>query len=182
MLSRVAFTHALLFACAASAGAQGAESVYTDLDGAKCKTIEYEHEGYSWTKDCGGVARFKLHVLQGDERFSLTVVRPDGSLHPLEFWSTVSPAFTSLGQKAEWRVRRRGKGVEPFAIIVRLNAHEDAGSIEKVTSYLVVARLAPGRVCVTDKIAPGPRANELARQSADASAARPCLRAIGEEQ
>jgi hypothetical protein len=167
-------------ACAPAVVAQKVESVYTDLDGAKCKTIEFEHEGYSWTKDCPGVAGYRLHRLQGDERESLTVVSPGGRPHPLEFWSTVSPAFSSVGAKAEWRVRRRGARAEPFALIVRYNAKEDAVNYEKVTSYLVVARLAPGRVCVTDKIAPGPRANELARQAADASAAKPCLRAIGE--
>jgi hypothetical protein len=180
MLKRLPLLIFVCVVCAASAAAQKVESVYTDLVDAKCKTIEFEHEGYSWTKDCPGVAGYRLHLLQGDERESVTVVRPGGVKHPLDFWSTVSPAFSSVGPKAEWRVRRRGARVEPFALIVRYNANEDAVNYTKITSYLVVARLAPGRVCVTDKIAPGPRANELARQAADASAAKPCLRAIGE--
>ena len=181
MQLRLAITFAFLLACAAPAAAQEAESIYTDLDLKKCKTVEYEHEGYSWTKECAGVGGFKLRWLMGDERESITVVGLGGGQHPLEFWSTVSPAFSSLGQKAEWRVRRRGKAVEPYALIVRFNAHEDPVKIERVTSYLVVTRLAPGRVCVTDRIAPGPQANEQARAAADASAAKPCLRAIGED-
>lgn len=171
----------LVFAvCAAPAAARQAESVYTDLDHEKCKTIEFEHEGYSWTKECAGVAGYKLHLLMGDERESITVVDPGGAQHPLEFWSTVSTAFSSVGPRAEWRVRRRGNRVEPFALIVRLNANEDPVAYQKITSYLVVSRLVPGKVCVTDRIAPGPRANELARESADASATKPCLRPVGE--
>jgi hypothetical protein len=173
---------ALILLFLSAAPAQTAESVYTELDRAKCRTVEYEHEGYSWTRECRGVAGYKLLHLQGDERESITVVSPDGRPHPLEFWSTVSPAFSSVGAKAEWRVRRRGDRVEPFALIVRLNANENPDQYQKITSYLVVARLAPGRVCVTDRIAPGPRANEQARQSADDSAAKPCLRPIGEEE
>lgn len=179
MLKRLPILIFVFAACAASAPAQQVESVYSDLGDAKCKTIEYEHEGYSWTKECAGVAGYKLHVLQGDERESVTVIGPGGGRHPLELWSSVSPAFSSVGPKAEWRVRRRGGRVEPFALIVRYNANEDAVNYQKVTSYLVVARLAPGKVCVTDKIAPGPRANELAREAADASAAKPCLPLIG---
>ena len=167
----------VLAAGAASVRAQGVESVYTELDEKRCKTIEFEHEGYSWTRDCPGVAGYKLHHLQGDERASITVVSPDGRQHPLEFWSTVSPAFSSVGPRAEWRVRRGGARPEPFALIVRFNAHEDPEKIERFTSYLVVARLAPGAVCVTDRIEPGPRANEEARRAADASASKPCLKA-----
>ncbi|HWS52665.1 MAG TPA: hypothetical protein VN228_00950 [Pyrinomonadaceae bacterium] len=180
--SRTTLLLLLLLAGASPAAAQNAESLYTDLDPAKCKTVEFEHEGYSWTKECRGVAGYKLRHLQGDERESITVVAPGGAEHPLEFWSTVTPAFSSVGPRAEWRVRRRGDRVEPFALIVRLNANENPVEYQKVTSYLVVARLAPGKVCVTDRVAPGPRANELARQSADASAAKPCLRPIGETE
>jgi hypothetical protein len=182
MRLRLALIPVLLFAAAAPAAGQAAESVYTDLDVKRCKTIEQEAEGYSWTKECAGVGGHKLHWLMGDERESLTVVAPGGGQHPLEFWATVSTGFSSLGPKAEWRVRQRGQTNEPFALIIRFNAHEDPEKVEKVTSYLVVARLAPGPVCVTDKIAPGPRANELARQAADASADKPCLRPDGEGQ
>jgi hypothetical protein len=180
MTSRLACTLLLLLAGAAAAPAQTVESLYTDLDGPRCKTIAYEHEGYSWTKACPGVAGYKLHLLMGDERESVTVVRPDGTEHPLEFWSTVSPAFSSAGPRAEWRVRRRGTRVEPYALIVRLNANENPEQ-RKVVSYLVVVRFGPDKICVTDKVAPGPRANELARRAADDSATKPCLRGIGEE-
>jgi hypothetical protein len=164
---------------AVSASAQAVESLYTDLGG-MCRTISSEHEGYSWTKRCPGLAGYRLHLLMGDERESINVLRPDGTEHPLEFWSTVSPAFSSVGPRAEWRIRRSGNRIEPFALIVRLNANENPEQ-RKIVSYLVVVRLAPDKICVTDKIPPGPRANELARQAADDSTRKPCLRGIGED-
>lgn len=175
----IPFLLILLLQGAAQRGAAAAESVYTDLDRRKCKTVADEHEGYSWTKLCPGVAGHRLQLLMGDERESLTVVKPDGTEHALEFWSTVSPAFSSVGPRAEWRVRRRGRRVEPYALIVRLNANENPEQ-RRVVSYLVVVRLGPGRACVTEKIPPGPSANQLARRAADDAAAKPCLPGIGE--
>jgi hypothetical protein len=178
MSSRLALILLSLLAGAAGAAAQTRESLYTDL-GVMCKTISSEHEGYSWTKRCPGLAGYRLHKLMGDERESVTVIRPDRTEHPLEFWSTVSPAFSSVGPRAEWRVTRRGNRITPYALIVRLNANENPEQ-QKLVSYLVVVRIGTDKICVTDRIAPGPRANELARDAADSSAARPCLRAIGE--
>ena len=180
MLKRLPFFVFVLVACATPAAAQKVESVYTDLDSKKCKLIEQEHEGYSSTHECMGVAGYKLLVLYGDDRESVTVVRPDGSQHPLELWHTVSGMFSSVGQKAEWRVRRRAGKPEPFALIVRFNANKLADDPAQKISYLVVARVAPGKICVTDKIPPGADANELARRAADDSAAKPCLPSSGE--
>ena len=181
MPSSIALIFLLLLQGAAPGSAPDAESVYTDLDVKRCRTIEEEHEGYSWTKECAGVGGYRLRWLMGDERESITVVKPDGTEHPLELWSTVSPAFSSLGSRAEWRVRRRGGRVEPYALVVRFNAHENPEQ-NKTVSYLVVARLAPDKICVTEKIPPGPQANQLARRAADTSAAKPCARGIGEAE
>lgn len=181
MFSRTALTLLMIFAGAGAAAAQRAESVYTALDPRACRTTDFEREGQSSTQECPGVGGYKLRVLEGDNRQSITVVRPDGTQHPLDFWHTVSGAFSTVGPRAEWRVRRRAGRVEPFALVVRFNANRQPDEPHKITSYLVVARLAPGRVCVTDRIEPGPRANEEARRAADASASRPCLRPAGEE-
>jgi hypothetical protein len=43
-------------------------------------------------------------------------------------------------------------------------------------SYLAVAKITATEVCVTEKIAPGPRANEDARRAADAASNKPCLK------
>lgn len=68
------------------------------------------------------------------------------------------------------------RGTRPYALIVRVNANEDPANHERVTSYLAVARISPRGACVTNRIRPSANANALARQAADRSASRPCMR------
>lgn len=62
----------------------------------------------------------------------------------------------------------------PKALIVRVNASENPEKPNVKTSYLAVAKITPQEICVTDKVAPGPKMNEEARMAADSAAARPC--------
>ena len=177
LLTRALLLSALLLSGAAAARAQAAESVYTELSGGKCRTLRAAAgpPGVSSSaRRCPGVGGFSLLVLDDDDRQSITVVKPDGTEHPLELWHTVMGSFSTVGQKAEWRVRRRGRRAEPFALIVRFNAN-DPEDQKKIISFLVVSKVATQTVCVTDRILPGPGANESARRAADASAAKPCL-------
>ena len=148
-----------------------AESVYTDIAAARCKTIETHEEGASSVQKCPGVAGYELLVEDDDSRQSVTVVSPDGKKHPLNYWQVITTGFSSLGEKAEWRVEKKGGKVHPFALIVRVNASENPEKPEEKTSYLAVAKITAGEVCVTDKV----KTNEEARQAADASADKPCL-------
>lgn len=165
----------LSWAAAPAAPAARVDSVYTDLAPARCKTIETSKEAASSVQRCPGVAGYALLVEDNDLRQSVTVVTPDGKRHPLNYWQVVTTAFSSVGERAEWRVVREGKRLRPVALIVRVNASENAGSPEQKTSYLAVAKITAGAVCVTDKVKGGPSANEEARRAADASAAKPCL-------
>jgi hypothetical protein len=170
----------VLLACAVQTSAQAVQSVYSDLSEAKCKVVESgdEPEGNSSSVSrCPGVAGYSLLVLDGDSRQSVTIVRPDGTEHPLDLWHTVSGAFSTVGQRAEWRVRRRGDKDEPYALIVRFNHNALPNNPDKKISTLVVAKITPDAVCVTDAIPPAPDANERARKAADSAAAKPCLRA-----
>ena len=176
---RLAACFVVLLACAARSHAQGAQSVYTDLTGGKCKSVVTEDEGGGGASSitrCPGVADFRLVVLDDDNRQSVTVVRPDGTEHPLDLWHTVSGAFSTVGQRAEWRVRRRGGRDEPYALIVRFNYNALPDNPDKIVSGLVVVKITPGAVCVTDVIPPSADANERARRAADSSAAKPCRR------
>lgn len=158
----------LLSACL-TIGAQ-VTSVYTDLDDEKCKTLELtEDEGGLYKGECKGVAGYKLHVIEGDLRQTITVVDPKGTEHPLEFWN-LTGAFSSLGSKAEWRMR----GKMPIALIVRLNVSENPEDASKIKGYLVVAKITPDGICVTDFLAPTRSHNYEARRAADRSASRPC--------
>lgn len=150
-----------------------AESVYTDIAGARCKTVEAHEEGASSVQKCAGVAGYTLLVEDADSRQSVTVVTPDGKKHPLDYWQVITTGFSSLGGKAEWRVEKKGAKVRPYALIVRVNASENPEKPEQNTSYLAVAKITAAEVCVTDKV----KTNEEARQAADASAAKPCLKA-----
>lgn len=179
MRLRLAACFVALLACAARSNAQAAQSVYTDLAGGKCKSAVTEGGGgggASSVTRCPGVAGFRLVVLDDDDRQSVTVVRPDGTEHPLDLWHTVSGAFSTVGQRAEWRVRRRGGRDEPFALIVRFNYVASPDAPDKLISSLVVVKIIPGTVCVADVIPPSADANERARRAADSSAARPCRR------
>ena len=155
----------------------GLQSVYTSLAARDCKTVMTSEEGSSSTQRCVGVGGYNLLVEDSDARMSVTVVAPGGKKHDLKYWQVVTTAFSAIGEKAEWRVKRQGKRQVPVALIVRLNAQENAERPEKQTSYLTVAKITPEQICVTDKIAPGANANEEARRAADTAASRPCIEA-----
>jgi hypothetical protein len=155
-------------------------SIYTDLASGKCQTIKLDKESGSSVQRCAGVEGYKLLVLDDDSRQSVTLVAPNGKEHPLKFWEVITGHFSSIGQKAEWRVvEKNGKSV-PVGLIVRVNAAENPDAPNQITSYLAVAKITPAETCVTDKIQPGAKANEVARIAADAAVDKPCLKGLGE--
>lgn len=158
------------------AAGQKIESIYTDLKTEKCKEIELtDNEGGSYRGECAGVAGYKLEVLEGDLRQSINVVAPNRKKFELNFWTTVSGAFSSVGEKAEWRITRSGKKITPTALIVRYNVNENPERAELNTSYLVVVKITKNSACVTDVVAPTVKnQNAKARQLADASVNKPC--------
>ena len=171
------FAAAIISAGAPTASAQSIQSLYSDLESSKCKTLESQEEGSYALQQCPGIAGFKLLVEDFDLRQTVTVVTPDGAKHALNFGGVIHPGFSSLGPKAEWRVKKeKGRDV-PVALIVRFNASENPEDSSKITSYLVVSKITPGKICVTDTIRPGARANEEARVAADSAARKPCLAA-----
>ncbi len=153
-------------------------SIYTDLASSKCKTIKVDKETGSSIQSCPGIAGYKLLVADDDARQSITVVTPGGKKSDLDIWSVITHAFSSIGNKAEWRTVKKNGKVSPIALIVRVNANEDSGNPNRVTSYLAVAKITPEKICVTHKIAPGAKANEDARHAADASHSAECLKDV----
>lgn len=151
------------------------ESVYTDLTPARCKTVKVDRETASSVQECAGVAGHRLLVEDDDARQSVTVVTPDGKRHQLHYWRVVTNAFSTVGEKAEWRVERKAGRVRPVALIVRVYANENPEAPDERTSYLAVAKITAGAVCVTAKVKGGATANVEARRAADASADKPCL-------
>jgi len=151
------------------------QSVYTNLDAKSCKTLESETEGTGWYRgECKGIGGFKLHITEGDIRQSIDVIAPNKNKYELDLIGHVSSGFSTVGEKAEWRVTGKGKKQTPIALIVRFNASENSEDSSKITSYLVVAKITKNQICITNIVKPGAKQNEAARKSADSAAAAPC--------
>ena len=152
-------------------------SIYTNLSGKTCRSVKSGAEPGSNIRKCSGVSNYSLLVLDDDNRMSLTLLTPDGKAHPLELWTIITKSFSTLGGKAEWRViQKRGK-LTPIALIVRVNANilEDPDKPQR-KSYLAVTKITPEKVCVTDKVEAAADANAKARQLADDSTQKDCLK------
>lgn len=168
---------AFLVVSVATAGAQSNQSTYTPLGDKQCRQIksaEAGDDGYEGR--CRGVAGYTLVLSEGDLRQNITVVTPQGAKHSLDLWDVISGGFSSVGPKAEWRMAKQNGKLAPVALIIRYNASEDPAAPNKLSSYLAVSKITPAEICVTDKILPGPKANEDARRAADAAATKPCLK------
>jgi hypothetical protein len=149
-------------------------SVYTSLTTDACTSVSENKETGSTIGRCPGVGGYQLLVADDDSRMSVTVVTPDKKEHPLNYWTIITPHFSTLGGKAEWRVMRQGSRVVPVGLIVRVNARESESS-QKKTSYLAVAKIGADEICVTRKIVSTANANQEARDAADHAGADSCL-------
>src|SRR5687767_2833107 len=135
-LGRVVFC---ILVCAICISAQTNRSIYTGLGEKSCKTIKADaSEAGSYVGICGGVGGYKLQVEEGDLRQNIQIITPAGQKHSLDLWSVVGSSFSSLGEKAEWRVRTQRGKVVPVALIVRYNLSSSDDST-MITSYLAVA-------------------------------------------
>ena len=168
----ILFLPTVLSLAAATTPAQVNRSLYTSLAVKQCRTIKTETTGAGdYEGRCRGVGGYSLLLLEGDLRQNIIVVTPKGAKHSLDLWDVVSGGFSYLGPRAEWRLNKK-----PVALILRYNASEDPEHPNSKTSYLVVAKITPDEICVTDKISPGPKANDDARAAADAASTKPCLK------
>ncbi len=152
-----------------------AESVFTDLDPRRCRVIDYNRQTGESVRRCRGAAGYRLLVEDADLRVSVTVVAPNRRRYPLNYAHVVTPALSTLGEKAEWRLEKKGKRRVPIALIVPVNAHDEAEFPHRIRSYLAVAKIGGDTICVTDRIRPGGSALEEARRAADSAPQRRCL-------
>ncbi len=164
---------ASIFAQTKNASEQALKSVYTDLN-KKCRSVEETH--LDFVRRCPGVAGYDLLVGLYDERFDITVISPGKKEFDLNFLDLITRSFSDPGGKAEWRVKQVNGKTVPVALIVRVNAQENADTSAKITPYLAVSKITNQGICLTDKIMPGPGQNEEARLAADKSWNRPCLK------
>lgn len=153
-------------------GGSKIESIYTDLAGRKCQTTS-DDESDVITQDCPGVAGYKLQVAEHDAQKTINVLSPSGKTYGLDFQDKVSGGLSTLGEKAEWRVKRSNGKIKPVGLITRFNFSK-TGDEKNLTSYLIVTKFDGDKICITD-IVKTKDANVKARELADAAPARPCL-------
>lgn len=158
---------------------QEIRGVRTTLKADDCTTLSVDEEAGGSEQRCPGTAGYTLLALDGDARMSITLIDPAGREHPLEFWTTITGGFSSLGEEAEWRVRGDGAAAVPIALIVPLRANEHPDDPERLTPYRVIAKITPTEACVTHRL-PSTTSDAEARRLADAAAGQPCRTSYSE--
>ncbi|MDQ7086250.1 MAG: hypothetical protein Q9M36_15705 [Sulfurovum sp.] len=119
------------------------------------------------TVACGEYAGFEIQIDDDDARMSVTLVHKAVS-YPQCYPQTISPHFSTLGEKIEWRYPK-GEPLHPVAMIVRVHAsmQGDTPHDSKSTSYLAVSKIVTDEICVVGKIPAVKNQNILARKMAD---------------
>src|SRR5260221_1295870 len=120
---------------AAAQPADAPRSIYTSLAKSACTVLEINEEEASGIARCPGAGGYSLLLIEHDDRMSLTIVAPDASEHPLDFFPIVTQHFSTLGNTVEWRVSGQGAKIVPRALIARVNAEEHQPESAKATSY-----------------------------------------------
>ena len=145
-------------------------SAYSSIKIKDCITISSDKMGGSFK--CKNYHNIGVEVLEGDLRQSITLIR-NKKRYPLDMWSSVSPAFSSLGDKIEWRFKQNNSN-HPTAMISRYTTETGERS-EKSTSYLVITKITDTKMCVVGKIKPQKNQNILARNMADKAHKMKCV-------
>lgn len=166
---KIFFLTAIVFLMFSSFSSAQNRSVYTSTTEKACKAQKVNDDnGGDYVGICPGVGGYKLKLIEGDLRQTLTVITPRKRELQLRF-NEYYYSFSAIGQKVEWRVN---KGA-PVALIARYNVADPENS-EKRTSYLMVAKISKSLACVTDIVLPGDKQNERARNLADVASTKPC--------
>ena len=145
------------------------KSVYTSTKTSACRTIsQSDKDAGSYEGECTGVGGYKVRVLEGDIRQTISIITPAKKKFELNFWGYYS-GFSSIGEKIEWRT----KGGAPVALIARYNVamNDDPRSSR---SYLMVSKIGKTSSCVVETVEPGAKQNEQARTAADKASTMPC--------
>lgn len=148
------------------ASAAEIESVYTKLDLKQCKDVTPEDiKDYGSVWQCPGQDGIDVRVAEGDLR--IFVSYGPNAANQTATYETI-PQFNTIGETLEWRVRREGGKLKPFATILRFTWSVDG----KTGSTLVVTKLGGDDVCHMAYVeASGNlKANEEARAIADTDA------------
>ncbi|SFV67521.1 hypothetical protein MNB_SV-13-1055 [hydrothermal vent metagenome] len=152
------------------------QSAYSDINIKKnCQTIITYAHNIGAVFDCGRFANISIEIASGDLRDTVDLIR-DGKRYDLNFSQAITPHFTALGDKMEWRFQK-GHKTTPSAMIVRLNIDIE-GKTQKdrhKKSYLIVSKITEETICIVGKISPQKNQNILARKMADKASTLGCV-------
>lgn len=153
-------------------------TVTTDLHGKACKILSFDRETGAATRQCNGVAGYKLLVHDEDGRTSIDVVPPARRNLPLNFWDVVSSGYSTVGRKAEWHmVKRHGKMV-PVGLVVRVNTVDAVADRYKRGALTTVTRIAEDGACVVFKTSAASRQASRKVRAAALDPQAQCLPAV----
>jgi len=134
-------------------------SSYTSIAEKDCITLDSDDLGS--IQECEPFVDIRVKVIEGDIRQSITLIRKEKE-YDLNFSSTVTSAFSSLGSKIEW-VHELDNPSNLKGMIVRLNANEDMENTNHLSSFLVVSKIDNNKICVIGKILAQSNQNKIAR-------------------
>jgi hypothetical protein len=166
---RIALLVCVLASCCALVSLAAAEefaSVYTSLDLARCKDVTpADMKDYGTVFRCKGYDGIDVRVAEGDLRIFVSY-GPNADTQTAAY-ETI-PQFNTIGETLEWRLRRDGGRMTPFATILRFSWSVDG----KTGSTLVVTKLGKDDACHVAYVeaSGNPKANEQARAIADKDA------------
>ena len=100
-----------------------------------------------------------------DKRGFIKIINSIGTGYDLDFYHAITPYFSELGSKVEWRVLKTDNKPVPIALIVPLTVFPTEG---EELSYFVITKISPKTACITKYITfDEPQAEEKARSIAD---------------
>ncbi len=154
------------------------ESMLTDIGPDSCtEQIDEDDPNDTTYQLCPGVSGYSLmlrHV--GSGRQSIDVRTPDGVDFPLDYDVYVTRYMLHLDTRAEWRLIEKSGAKIPVALIVRVYAHENEDEPQDVTeTYIAVAKIAPGEICVIGRIAEAPQYESKVQDAVNAALTSQCL-------
>ena len=141
-------------------------SVYTSLDLERCKdATPKDMEDFGSVSICPGYDGIDVRVAEGDLRIFVSY-GPKADTQTAAY-ETI-PRFNTIGETLEWRLKREGGKLKPFATILRFRWDADG----QKGSTLVVTKLGPDDACHVAYVeaSSNPKANEQARAIADQEA------------
>ncbi len=153
-------------------------SSYTSIEQKDCITLDSDNMGS--VQECEYFSDIRVKVIEGDIRQSIILTR-NKKEYDLKFWSTISPDFSSLGLKIEWR-HELGKSKNLKGMIVRFETSDDYENLDEVSSYLVVSKITKDEICVVAKVLPQHEQNQVARDILDIKKELPCLKELKKDE